>query len=117
MTTLLCPMLTALKPTDDAGAPVNRECIYEQCRFFHLEKRDCSLMMASRAMLQMADDTTRAGAAGVAPPPDFKRPLNHIGEHLLQSALEGHGDPREGVHANLQQTAGSESPHRHTPNP
>src|SRR5260221_5700145 len=109
MTTLLCPMLTALKPTDDAGAPVNRECIYEQCRFFHLEKRDCSLMMASRAMLQMADDTTRAGAAGVAPPPDFERRLTDMGKDLLQSALEVQGVVREAAQANLERTASVET--------
>src|SRR5260221_14698541 len=97
MTTLLCPMLTALKPTDDAGAPVNRECIYEQCRFFHLEKRDCSLMMASRAMLQMADDTTRAGAAGGAPPPPFARPVAESGKGPFQSALQGQGLERGGA--------------------
>src|SRR5260221_3206179 len=104
MTTLLCPMLTALKPTDDAGAPVNRECIYEQCRFFHLEKRDCSLMMASRAMLQMADDTTRAGAAGRAPPPDFQRRLTHLGKDLLQTPLQGPGSVPEAAPANLGRT-------------
>ncbi|HEX9427845.1 MAG TPA: tetratricopeptide repeat protein [Candidatus Polarisedimenticolia bacterium] len=109
MTTLLCPMLTALKPTDDAGAPVNRECIYEQCRFFHLEKRDCSLMMASRAMLQMADDTTRAGAAGGAPPPDFERRLTDMGKDLLQSALEVQGVVREAAQANLERTASVET--------
>src|SRR5260221_12351351 len=105
MTTLLCPMLTALKPTDDAGAPVNRECIYEQCRFFHLEKRDCSLMMASRAMLQMADDTTRAGAAGGAPPPHLQRPLTDMGEEPLQYALEGQGVAREAAPADLERSA------------
>ena len=47
---MICPMLSALKPTDDNGNPVDRECIYENCRFFNIEVRDCTLMMASRAM-------------------------------------------------------------------
>ncbi len=63
MSTILCPMLTALKPQDDEGRPVDRECIYEQCRFFDLERRDCQLMLASRAMLRMADDHSRGPAA------------------------------------------------------
>ena len=67
MTSILCPMLTALKPIDDAGQPVNRECIYEQCRFFDLPKRDCTLMMASRAMLRMSE--AAAASPAQAPPP------------------------------------------------
>src|SRR5260221_1282219 len=115
MTTLLCPMLTALKPTDDAGAPVNRECIYEQCRFFHLEKRDCSLMMASRAMLQMADDTRRAGAARVAPPPDFERRLTATGKDLLQPPLQVQGVVPAAAQANLERPASGSNPLRRLP--
>ena len=54
MSTLICPMLTALEPTDEAGQPVDRECIYERCRFFNLEQRDCNLMLGSRAMERLA---------------------------------------------------------------
>ncbi len=109
MTTLLCPMLTALKPIDDAGQPVNRECIYEQCRFFHLEKRDCSLMMASRAMLQMAEEGAHAGTPGGIPPADFERRLTDMGKDLLHSALEVQGVVREVGQANLEQTASVET--------
>lgn len=109
MTTILCPMLTALKPIDDAGQPVDRECIYEQCRFFHLEKRDCSLMMASRAMLQMAEEGAHAAPPGGAPPADFERRLADMGKDLLHSALEVQGVVREAGQANLERTASVEA--------
>jgi tetratricopeptide (TPR) repeat protein len=48
-------MLSALEPTDEAGRPVDRECIYERCRFFNLDQKDCNLMIGSRAMTRLAD--------------------------------------------------------------
>jgi tetratricopeptide (TPR) repeat protein len=54
-TTMICPMLSALKPVDQQGRPVNRECIYEGCRFFNAQQRDCNLMIGSRAMIQAAE--------------------------------------------------------------
>lgn len=96
---MICPMLSALKPTDENGQPVNRECIYEECRFFNVEQRDCNLMMASRAMLLWAGrDTSRpaaaAGASG-AELADMERRLNDLGRGLLQSSLEVQGVVRE----------------------
>lgn len=109
MTTVLCPMLTALKPIDDAGREVNRECIYEQCRFFHLEKRDCSLMMASRAMLQLAEEGAHPSPQAGTPPADFERRLTDMGKDLLHSALEVQGVVREAGQANLERTASVET--------
>ena len=63
MSDIICPMLSALWPTDDDGQPVNRECIYERCRFFDTDHKDCSLMMANRAMLTMADKGLTDSAA------------------------------------------------------
>ena len=71
MSTLLCPMLTALKPEDEDGRPVDRECIYEQCRFFNVDEKDCNLMMASSAMLRMADDASRTAQPDGAQPSGF----------------------------------------------
>ncbi len=88
---MICPMLSALKPTDENGRPVNRECIYEECRFFNVEQRDCNLMMASRAMLLVAGpDAPRPAAAGVsgAELADMERRLTDLGRGLLQSSLE-----------------------------
>ena len=68
MSTLICPMLSALKPEDENGQPVNRECIYEQCRFFNVDEKDCNLMMASSAMLRMADDASRTAQPDGAQP-------------------------------------------------
>jgi tetratricopeptide (TPR) repeat protein len=48
-------MLSALPATDESGRPNDKECIYEKCRFFEREQRDCSLMMSSRAMLRVAE--------------------------------------------------------------
>jgi tetratricopeptide (TPR) repeat protein len=50
VTTTICPMLSALKPIDEKGQPVNRECIFEQCRFFNLDQKDCNLMIGHRAV-------------------------------------------------------------------
>ena len=66
MSTLICPMLTALEPTDEAGRPVDRECIYERCRFFNLDQKDCNLMLGSRSMARLAakaeaDEASDAG--------------------------------------------------------
>ncbi len=71
MSTLLCPMLSALKPEDEDGRPVDRECIYEQCRFFNVDEKDCNLMMASSAMLRMADDASRTAQPDGAQPSGF----------------------------------------------
>lgn len=102
MTTILCPMLSALKPTDENGQPVNRECIYEQCRFFHLEQRDCTLMMASRAMLRMAQEGASRPPAEAAAPAELDRHLTEIGKDLLHSSLEVQGVVREAGQATLQ---------------
>lgn len=71
MSTLLCPMLSALKPEDEDGRPVDRGCIYEQCRFFNVDEKDCSLMMASNAMLRMADDASKRAQQDEAQPSGF----------------------------------------------
>jgi len=96
---VICPMLSALKPTDDNGAPVNRECIYEECRFFNVAHRDCNLMMASRAMLESAQaGAARPATSSDAPPAallDMERRLTDLGRGLLQSSLEVQGVVRE----------------------
>jgi tetratricopeptide (TPR) repeat protein len=112
-------MLTALKPTDDNGQPVNRECIYEQCRFFNLEARDCGLMMASRAMLRMADenaaratmslDPVSALAAAVEATTELDRRMTAVGKDLLQSSLEVQGVVHEAGQALLEKVAASEA--------
>src|SRR5882672_8907444 len=86
---MICPMLSALKPTDDNGRPVDRECIYENCRFFNTQQRDCNLMMASRAMLKMAEQGPQA-AAGFSPAAlaDMERRLTDVGKGLLHSSME-----------------------------
>ncbi len=87
---MICPMLSALKPTDDNGNPVDRECIYENCRFFNIELRDCNLIMASRAMLKMAEQGPPAAAPGVPPAAlaDLERRFTEVGRGLLQSSME-----------------------------
>ncbi len=106
MTTMICPMLSALKPVDDAGVPVDRECIYEQCRFFNLEKRDCTLMMASRAMLRMSEEPRPAPPAEAAhAPADFERRLTEMGKDLMNSSLEVQGVVREAGQAAIARVA------------
>ncbi len=119
MNTVLCPMLTALKPTDDNGQPVNRECIYEQCRFFNLEARDCGLMMASRAMLRMAEENTArsasspdpvsALAAAVEATTELDRRIMAVGKDLLHTSLEVQGVVREAGQVLLEKVAASEA--------
>src|SRR5881628_1305132 len=87
---MICPMLSALKPTDDYGNPVDRECIYDNCRFFNQQQRDCNLMMASRAMLKMAEQGPQAAAPALSPTAltDMERRLTDVGKGLLHSSME-----------------------------
>jgi tetratricopeptide (TPR) repeat protein len=87
---MICPMLSALKPTDDNGNPVDRECIYENCRFFNIPQRDCNLMMASRAMLDMAQQGPPAAAPALSPTAlaDMERRLTDVGKGILHSSME-----------------------------
>ncbi len=87
---MICPMLSALKPTDDNGNPVDRECIYENCRFFNIEVRDCNLMMASRAMLKMAGQGPPSASPGVPPAAlaDMEKRFTEVGKGLLHSSME-----------------------------
>jgi len=87
---VICPMLSALKPTDDHGNPVDRECIYDNCRFFNQQQRDCNLMMASRAMLKMAEQGPQAAAPALSPTAltDMERRLTDVGKGLLHSSME-----------------------------
>ncbi|PYS96474.1 MAG: hypothetical protein DMF50_04510 [Acidobacteria bacterium] len=107
--TILCPMLTALKPTDDYGQAVNRECIYEQCRFFNLEQRDCNLMLASRAMLKLAHEGAARPAAVAGAPADFEKRLTEVGKDLLHSSLEVQGVVREAGQASLERVGALEA--------
>jgi tetratricopeptide (TPR) repeat protein len=104
---MICPMLSALKPTDENGQPVNRECIYEECRFFNREQRDCNLMMASRAMLHMAAPGPVPATPGVtgADLQDMERRLTDLGKGLLHSNLEVQGVVREAGQATLGRVA------------
>jgi Tfp pilus assembly protein PilF len=106
---MICPMLSALKPIDDNGQPVNRECIYEECRFFNVEQRDCTLMMASRAMLLVAaPGAPRAASAPGATSAellDMERRLTDLGKGLLHSSLEVQGVVREAGQATIGRVA------------
>ena len=93
MNTMICPMLSALKPVDDQGRPVNRECIFEGCRFFNREQKDCNLMIGSRAMV-------RAAAEAAARPDPAK--------DLLRSSQELQGEVRQAGQASLQRIASLE---------
>ena len=87
---MICPMLSALKPTDDNGNPVDRECIYENCRFFNIPQRDCNLMMASRAMLDMAHQAPPPAPPSLSPTAlaDMERRLTDVGKGILHSSME-----------------------------
>ena len=104
---MICPMLSALKPIDDNGQPVNRECIYEECRFFNVEQRDCTLMMASRAMLLVAAPGAPRAASGAtgAELLDMERRLTELGKGLLHSSLEVQGVVREAGQATIGRVA------------
>lgn len=111
---MICPMLSALKPIDDNGRPVNRECIYEECRFFDLEHRDCTLMMASRAMLDAARDSAARAAAPPAPaaagvPGELAETLTDLRKDLLHSSLEVQGVVREAGQALLEKSSVGET--------
>jgi Tfp pilus assembly protein PilF len=112
--TTICPMLSALPPVDDSGQSVNRECIYEGCRFFDTTQRDCGLMMASRAMVRMAREAaerpaaTTTGAPG-ATPADLERPLNEVRRDLLNVTLETQGVVREAGQAAVTRITDLES--------
>jgi tetratricopeptide (TPR) repeat protein len=102
---MICPMLSALKPVDDHGNPVNRECIYEECRFFDQQLRDCSLMVASQAMLDLSRRGAPAPAADAGTGEEMDRRLNAIRKDLLTSALEVQGVVREAAQAILERLA------------
>jgi Tfp pilus assembly protein PilF len=106
---MICPMLSALKPVDDYGRPVNRECIYEECRFFSLEKRDCTLMLASRAMLQAAQDGGARDAAPADPAAALAPALGELRRDLLGTALEVQGVVREAGQGILDRAAAGET--------
>jgi tetratricopeptide (TPR) repeat protein len=106
---MICPMLSALQPVDDYGHPVNRECIYEECRFFDLERRDCTLMLASRAMIQAAAETAGREAAPPSPAgPGLEGALTDLRKDLLHSALEVQGVVRESGQALLDRVGAGE---------
>src|SRR3989449_7742459 len=100
---MICPMLSALKPTDDHGNPVDRECIYDNCRFFNQQQRDCNLMMASRAMLKMAEQGPQAAAPGLSPTAltDLERRLTDVGKGLLHSSMEVQEVIRQAGHESI----------------
>jgi Tfp pilus assembly protein PilF len=105
-------MLSALKPEDDAGEPIDRECIYERCRFFNLDQRDCTLMMGSQAMLRMADEGSRPSPPvdDAAPPSiDLERRLDEVGRDLRQVSEEIQGRVREAGQSMADRMAAVES--------
>jgi Tfp pilus assembly protein PilF len=106
---MICPMLSALMPTDENGQPVNRECIYEECRFFNVEQRDCNLMMASRAMLRVAElgapQPAAAPEVSAAALADMERRLTDVGKGLLQSSLEVQDVVQQAGQANVSRVA------------
>ena len=102
---MICPMLSALKPTDDNGRPVDRECIYENCRFFNTQQRDCNLMMASRAMLKMAEQAPQAAGISPAALTDMERRLTDVGKGLLHSSMEVLEVVRQSGHESIGKVA------------
>ncbi len=92
-TTMICPMLSALKPVDQQGRPVNRECIFEGCRFFNTKQRDCNLMLGSRAMIQAAE--------AQAAKPDLSKDLVRFSQDIQKEVGQA-------AQATLQKTVGIE---------
>lgn len=72
MSPIICPMLSALPAADASGQPVNRECLYEGCRFFDGAARDCGLGLAAAA-------TGRLAAAAGQPDPALQAALAQAG--------------------------------------
>lgn len=79
MSTVICPMLSALQPADDNGQPVNRECIYQECRFYNQEQSDCSLTLGANAVALLAEE-----AVSRPTPPD---PTQQISD-AVQPAID-----------------------------
>ena len=64
MSTVICPMLAALKPIDENGQAVNRECIQADCRFYNAEQQDCNLSLGNHAVAILAEEAvSRPGIA------------------------------------------------------
>jgi tetratricopeptide (TPR) repeat protein len=53
---IVCPMLSALPPVDATGQPVDRECLYDGCRFYSRAEKDCGLAVAGRATARLAEE-------------------------------------------------------------
>ena len=89
MSSVICPMLSALPAVDASGQPTNRECIYEACRFFDTSHSDCGLLIANRATQRLVDQAARpATAAPPAPVLDLEGPLEALRSDLRQSTAE-----------------------------
>ena len=74
MSQIVCPMLSALPPVDPTGRPVDRECLYDACRFFDREEKDCGLAIAGRATARLAYQ------AGARPQADLHAALERSGQ-------------------------------------
>jgi len=53
---IICPMLSALPPVDATGQPVDRECLYDGCRFYDRARKDCGLAIAGRATTRLVEE-------------------------------------------------------------
>jgi tetratricopeptide (TPR) repeat protein len=55
-------MLSALPPVDGTGRPVDRECLYDGCRFYSRDERDCGLEVAGRATARLLEQAAHPSA-------------------------------------------------------
>jgi len=85
MSSVICPMLSALPAVDASGQPTNRECIYEACRFFDAAHSDCGLLIATRSTQRLAEEAA-ARPAQPAASLDLEGPLGGLRSDLQQSA-------------------------------
>ena len=89
MSTVICPMLAALAPVDQNGQPVNRECIFDQCRFYNADQQDCNISLGDRAVALLAEDVlSRPG------PEETRKEFEEVVRPALDgvTALDGRAD-------------------------
>jgi tetratricopeptide (TPR) repeat protein len=67
-------MLSALPPVDATGQPVDRECLYDGCRFYDRVEKDCGLAIAGRATTRLVEE------AEARPEADIRAALDQAGQ-------------------------------------
>lgn len=89
MSAVICPMLAALAPVDPNGQPVNRECIFDQCRFYNAPQQDCNISLGDNAVAVLAEEVmSRPG------PEERRREMEEVVRPALDgvAALDGRAD-------------------------